>query len=152
MQPVPPGEDDRVIGVVLPSHVGVVNAMHARRDQHLVQQPFERVGKRDPLEETHCPDGNLPQSRRCGGRDDKVRGSDRKRGNAQVDEQASHKLAARYAQRRNPLDCKQRQATGTILTSFYLVLLLEVNEILLGMMAASIGFGLLPVLFNEASR
>lgn len=43
-------------------------------------------------------------------------------------------------------------ATGTILTSFYLVLLLEVNEILLGMMAASTCLGLLPVLFNKARQ
>jgi hypothetical protein len=43
-------------------------------------------------------------------------------------------------------------AVGTILTSFYLVLLLEVNEILLGMMAASACLGLLPVLFNEAKQ
>ena len=43
-------------------------------------------------------------------------------------------------------------ATGTILTSFYLVLLLEVNEILLGMMAASTCLGLLPILFNKAKQ
>jgi hypothetical protein len=41
-------------------------------------------------------------------------------------------------------------AAGTILTSFYLVLLLEVNEILLGMMAASICLGLLSFLFSKA--
>jgi hypothetical protein len=39
-------------------------------------------------------------------------------------------------------------AAGTILTSFYLVLLLEVNEILLGMMTASICLGLLPLVFR----
>ena len=43
-------------------------------------------------------------------------------------------------------------AAGTILTSFYLVLLLEVNEILLGMMTASICLGLLPILFNNAKQ
>lgn len=43
-------------------------------------------------------------------------------------------------------------ATGTILTSFYLVLLLEVNEILLGMMVASICLGLLPILFGKAKQ
>jgi hypothetical protein len=43
-------------------------------------------------------------------------------------------------------------AVGTILTSFYLVLLLEVNEILLGMMAASTCLGLLPILFNKTKR
>ena len=43
-------------------------------------------------------------------------------------------------------------AAGTILTSFYLVLLLEVNEILLGMMAASICLGLLPFLLNKAEQ
>ena len=43
-------------------------------------------------------------------------------------------------------------ATGTILTSFYLVLLLEVNQILLGMMAASTCLGLLPVLFCRARQ
>ena len=43
-------------------------------------------------------------------------------------------------------------AAGTILTSFYLVLLLEVNEILLGMMAASICLGLLSFLFNKAEQ
>jgi hypothetical protein len=41
-------------------------------------------------------------------------------------------------------------ATGTILTSFYLVLLLEVNQILLAMMAASACLGLLPIVFNKA--
>jgi hypothetical protein len=40
-------------------------------------------------------------------------------------------------------------AAGTILTSFYLVLLLEVNEILLGMMTASICLGLLPLVFRK---
>jgi len=43
-------------------------------------------------------------------------------------------------------------AAGTILTSFYLVLLLEVNEILLGMMVASICLGLLSFLFNKAEQ
>lgn len=43
-------------------------------------------------------------------------------------------------------------AAGTILTSFYLVLLLEVNEILLGLMAASISLGLLPIVFNKARQ
>jgi hypothetical protein len=43
-------------------------------------------------------------------------------------------------------------AVGTILTSFYLVLLLEVNEILLGLMAASICLGLFPFLFNKAEQ
>jgi hypothetical protein len=43
-------------------------------------------------------------------------------------------------------------AVGTILTSFYLVLLLEVNEILLGMMVASICLGLLSFLFNKAEQ
>ena len=43
-------------------------------------------------------------------------------------------------------------AAGTILTSFYLVLLLEVNEILLGMMAASTCLGLLAILFNKAEQ
>jgi hypothetical protein len=43
-------------------------------------------------------------------------------------------------------------AAGTILTSFYLVLLLEVNEIVLGLMAASICLGLLPFLFNKAEQ
>ncbi len=43
-------------------------------------------------------------------------------------------------------------AAGTILTSFYLVLLLEVNEILLGMMAASTCLGLLPILFDKAEQ
>jgi len=40
-------------------------------------------------------------------------------------------------------------ATGTILTSFYLVLLLEVNQILFAMMATSTGLGLLPLLFSK---
>jgi hypothetical protein len=40
-------------------------------------------------------------------------------------------------------------ATGTILTSFYLVLLLEVNQILVAMMATSTGLGLLPLLFSK---
>ena len=43
-------------------------------------------------------------------------------------------------------------AAGTILTSFYLVLLFEVNEILLGIMAASTCLGLLPILFNQAEQ
>ena len=43
-------------------------------------------------------------------------------------------------------------AAGTILTSFYLVLLLEVNEILLGMMTASICLGLLPIVFPKAKQ
>lgn len=43
-------------------------------------------------------------------------------------------------------------AAGTIITSFYLVLLLEVNEILLGMMVASICLGLLSFLFNKAEQ
>jgi hypothetical protein len=43
-------------------------------------------------------------------------------------------------------------AAGTILTSFYLVLLFEVNEILLGMMVASTCLGLLPILFKEAEQ
>ncbi|HEX8012305.1 MAG TPA: fused MFS/spermidine synthase [Casimicrobiaceae bacterium] len=41
-------------------------------------------------------------------------------------------------------------AAGTILTSFYLVLLLDVNEILLGMLAASTCLGLLALLFDAA--
>lgn len=43
-------------------------------------------------------------------------------------------------------------AAGTILTSFYLVLLFEVNEILLGLMAASTGLGLLAVVFGRERR
>ena len=43
-------------------------------------------------------------------------------------------------------------AAGTILTSFYLVLLFEVNSILLGMMAVSTALGFLAVLCNEPRR
>jgi len=43
-------------------------------------------------------------------------------------------------------------AAGTLLTSFYLVLLFEVNAILLGLMAASVGLGLFAVLFREPRR
>lgn len=43
-------------------------------------------------------------------------------------------------------------AAGTILTSFYLVLLLEVNEILLGLLAVSACLGLLPILFDETGQ
>jgi hypothetical protein len=43
-------------------------------------------------------------------------------------------------------------ATGTLLTSFYLVLLFEVNEILLALMAASTCLGLLPVVFSKARQ
>jgi hypothetical protein len=43
-------------------------------------------------------------------------------------------------------------AAGTILTSFYLVVLVEVNEILLGLIVASTCLGLLPLLFNEAEQ
>lgn len=43
-------------------------------------------------------------------------------------------------------------AAGTILTSFYLVLLLEVNEILWGIMVVSTCLGLLPTLFGKAKR
>jgi hypothetical protein len=40
-------------------------------------------------------------------------------------------------------------AAGTILTSFYLVLLFEVNAILLGLMAVSTVLGLVAILFKE---
>jgi hypothetical protein len=43
-------------------------------------------------------------------------------------------------------------AAGTILTSFYLVLLFEVNAILLGLMAVSVGLGLFAILSGEAAR
>jgi hypothetical protein len=43
-------------------------------------------------------------------------------------------------------------AAGTILTSFYFVLLFDVNAILLGLMAVSIGLGLLAVLFEASGR
>jgi hypothetical protein len=43
-------------------------------------------------------------------------------------------------------------AAGTILTSFYLVLLFEVNAILLGMMAISVGLGLFALLLGERWR
>jgi hypothetical protein len=43
-------------------------------------------------------------------------------------------------------------AVGTILTSFYLVLLFDVNSILLGMMTISIGLGLFAVLYRESGR
>jgi hypothetical protein len=43
-------------------------------------------------------------------------------------------------------------AAGTILTSFYLVLLFEVNTILLGLMMVSIVLGLLAVLRPERAR
>ncbi len=43
-------------------------------------------------------------------------------------------------------------AAGTILTSFYLVLLFEVNAILLGMMAVSVGLGLCAVMFGGPRR
>ena len=41
-------------------------------------------------------------------------------------------------------------AAGTLVTSFYLVLLFEVNAILMGLMAVSIVLGLIAVLFREA--
>ena len=43
-------------------------------------------------------------------------------------------------------------AAGTILTSFYFVLVFEVNAILLGLMAISIVLGLVAVLFREPGR
>jgi len=43
-------------------------------------------------------------------------------------------------------------AVGTILTSFYLVLLFEVNAILLGLMAVSTGLGLVAVLCKGSGR
>jgi hypothetical protein len=42
-------------------------------------------------------------------------------------------------------------AAGTILTSFYLVLLFEVNTILLGLMMVSMALGLLAVLRRESA-
>jgi MFS family permease len=42
-------------------------------------------------------------------------------------------------------------AAGTLMTSFYLVLLFEVNAILMGLMAVSIILGLMAVLFREAA-
>jgi hypothetical protein len=43
-------------------------------------------------------------------------------------------------------------AAGTILTSFYLVLLFEVNTILIGLMLVSVVLGLAAVLWREAAR
>ena len=43
-------------------------------------------------------------------------------------------------------------AAGTLLTSFYLVLLFEVNAILLGLMAVSVGLGLFAVLFRSVRQ
>ena len=42
-------------------------------------------------------------------------------------------------------------AAGTLMTSFYLVLLFEVNAILMGLMAVSIVLGLMAVLFRGAA-
>jgi hypothetical protein len=43
-------------------------------------------------------------------------------------------------------------AAGTILTSFYLVLLFEVNTILLGLMLVSVVLGIAAVAWREPSR
>ena len=41
VEPVPPREDRAEIRVVLALDLRVVNAVHARRDQHFAQKPFE---------------------------------------------------------------------------------------------------------------
>jgi len=43
-------------------------------------------------------------------------------------------------------------AAGTILTSFYLVALFEVDQILMGIMAISAGLGLLAILFKDVKQ
>src|SRR5437868_1548960 len=41
MKPVPPRKDCAEIRVILAPDLGVVNAVHARRNQHFVQEPFK---------------------------------------------------------------------------------------------------------------
>ena len=45
VHPIPPGKNNRVVGVVLAPHVGVMNAVHPRRNEHLVEPTFQRKRK-----------------------------------------------------------------------------------------------------------